>query len=433
MSMIITIIIFIIILGVLVLVHELGHFITAKRNGIHSHEFGFGFPPRIVGVVKDSKTGKRRIVWGNETYEGDETMYSMNWLPLGGFVRIKGQDGEDKESKDSFANKSIWVRFKVLIAGVVMNLVLAVVLMWGVLIIGAPEPLVDNAGTFTIDPFGMEIFSRYNYEEYNLDNVENGYAIKTFGGESVLFGVIVFDTREKVKEIKVAKPPVVTVNEVIKESVAEEAGIKTGDVINSVCVDGVCQEIYTVIDFQTIVGENAEQMVVIKMSRGGDDFQVEAVPAKVENRGMIGVSLAEIAIVQYKWYEAIWEGLVRVFTLTILIVGAFIGMITSLFTGNEMAGEVAGPVGITKIVQQMKDLGFVFLLQFTAILSVNLAIINAMPIPALDGGRILFLIIEKIKGKPIDEKTEGIINTVSFVILIALIVVVTVSDIWKMF
>ncbi|MEA3322646.1 MAG: site-2 protease family protein, partial [Patescibacteria group bacterium] len=161
--MLITILIFGLILGVLIFVHELGHFLTAKRNGITSHEFGFGFPPRIFGMVKDQKTGKWRKVWGNKEYHGDNTLYSVNWIPLGGFVRIKGESPVNEEDvnmdelseedkafvkmstdPDSFAVQSKWVRFRVLVAGVTMNFLLAWVLIAIVLMLGAPEPKSDE-------------------------------------------------------------------------------------------------------------------------------------------------------------------------------------------------------------------------------------------------------------------------------------------------
>ena len=121
-----TVLIFLVLLGLLVLVHELGHFLVARRNGIKVDEFGFGFPPRIFGVVKDDATGRYKIIWGSKEAKSSKTVYSFNWLPLGGFVKIKGEDGQNQES-DSFGGKSAWIRVKVLGAGVFMNFVLAFV------------------------------------------------------------------------------------------------------------------------------------------------------------------------------------------------------------------------------------------------------------------------------------------------------------------
>ncbi|HIP49976.1 MAG TPA: RIP metalloprotease RseP, partial [Candidatus Pacebacteria bacterium] len=150
-------------------------------------------------------------------------------------------------------------------------------------------------------------------------------------------------------------------------------------------------------------------------------------------QGALGISMMETVIVRYPWYEAIWEGLMRVMGLIVVILSAFWMMIINLLTGQGVSAEVAGPVGIAMMTQQMRDLGFVYLLQFTAILSVNLGIINILPIPALDGGRIIFLIIEAIKGKPVNHKIEGVMHTVFFVALIGLMIVITVRDVLKLF
>lgn len=431
MAIITTIILFVIILGVLVLVHELGHFITAIKSGITAHEFGFGFPPRIVGFVKDEKTGKWKVIWGNKEYFGKNTMYSLNWLPLGGFVRIKGEDGQDKDP-DSFAVKSIFTRFKVLIAGVTMNFILAAFLFFIILMNGTSESLANNSGTFEIKPFGIEIFNRNNYEKFDLSNIDDGYAIKTYGGESSLFGKFVFDTDEKVKKVTVLEPSAVMINTVNKDYPAKEAGIKMGDSIKKICINNDCKIINTSKEFQDIVSKNSDNLITIGIERGDEVIDIEVTPKNEDGRGVVGVTLAEVAIVKYKWYEAIWGGVMKTFALAVMILTAFFGLIKSIFIQHSVVQDVSGPVGIAILVKQVKELGFLYILHFTAMLSVNLAIINALPIPALDGGRILFLVIEKIKGKPVDEKLEGTIHTISFAALMILIVVITFSDVVKL-
>src|SRR3989338_3651777 len=136
----ITIFIFLILLGLLIFVHELGHFLVAKWNGIKSHEFGFGFPPRLVGVVKNDATGRYKVIWGNRDVKSPHTVYSLNWLPLGGFVKIKGEDGHSQDP-DSFAGKSAWIRTKVLGAGVAMNFIFAWLLISIVFTLGLPQPI----------------------------------------------------------------------------------------------------------------------------------------------------------------------------------------------------------------------------------------------------------------------------------------------------
>ncbi len=399
--MFITILIFGLILGILIFVHELGHFLTAKRNGITSHEFGFGFPPRVFGVVKDAKTGKWRKVWGTEEYYGDNTLYSINLIPLGGFVRIKGESPvneedvemdklseEDKafvrmsKDSDSFAVQTKWVRFKVLVAGVTMNFILAWVLITIVLMIGAPEP---------------------------KDSVAD--------------------------QSKVVSSVGVQIVEVESPSPAEEIGLKVGDSVDKVCGGGTCTEIETADQLKSTILMYQGEEVDVYITRGKEQVVVSGVPRTdiEDGQGALGISMMETVIVRYPWYEAIWESLMRVIGLTIMILSAFWALISGIFTGQGVSAEVAGPVGIAMMTQQMRDLGFVYLLQFAAILSVNLAIINILPIPALDGGRIIFLMIEAIKGKPVNQKVENMTHTVFFIALIALMIFITVKDVLKLF
>lgn len=374
--MFVTVIIFLLILGLLIFVHELGHFLTARRNGITAHEFGFGFPPRLVGMVKNPETGKWRIVWGNKDYSGNKTLYSFNWIPLGGFVRIKGEDGRAKDP-DSFATKSIWVRFKVLIAGVTMNVVFAWVLISINFMIGVPQ-----------------------IEETLLSDNAN------------------------------ASEPQVQVTYVEPETPAEEMGIVAGDVITEVCASDDCTAINTTEDLQGAMSDYKGETVAISVMRGDEAMTVTGEPREevTEEQGPLGVQIAEVSIVSYPWYESMWWAIGATATMLWTILAAFGSIIWGLLSGSGMQADLAGPVGIAFMTKQMTDLGLSYLLQFAAMLSINLAIINALPFPALDGGRILFLAIEKIQGKPVSRKTEGIAHTVGFVLLISLMIYVTFRD-----
>jgi len=399
--MIVTILIFGLILGVLIFVHELGHFLTAKKNGITSHEFGFGFPPRIFGMVKDEKTGKWRKVWGNKEYYGNNTLYSLNWIPLGGFVRIKGESpvkeedvemeklsAEDKAyvkmstDPDSFAVQSKWARFRVLVAGVSMNFLLAWVLTAVVLMIGAPEPKGDG-----------------------LD------------------------------QSKVVSNVGVQIVAVEDESPADNIGLKLGDIVDDICKGEVCTKIESADQLKSTILMYQGEEIVVHVIRGKELVTAEGTPRiDVENgQGALGISMMDAVVVRYPWYEAIWEGLMRTIGMTVMILSAFWTMITSLVTGQGVGADVSGPIGIAKLSKDMSDLGLPYLLQFAAMLSVNLAIINILPIPALDGGRIMFLIIEAIKGRPVNQKVENMTHTVFFVALIGLMVVITVRDVLKLF
>ncbi|MEP7162892.1 MAG: RIP metalloprotease RseP [Candidatus Moraniibacteriota bacterium] len=371
-----TILIFVLILGLLVFVHELGHFITARRNGIKADEFGFGFPPRLVGFVKEETTGKYKIIWGNQHVESPQTVYSINWIPLGGFVRIKGEDptGEEAHDPDSFAGKSAWVRLKVLGAGVVMNFLLAWLLFSVVLTIGFPQQ---------VSPAERSKFSKTD----------------------------------------------VQILQVVKGSPAETMGLQPGDLLLKLDT----QEVANLEMVSQYINGHAGEKISLTVTRGGTISTLSGVPRKnhPEGEGPLGISFSETAVVSYPWYLALWEGLRHTYGFTIEILTVFGTMIAGLFTGTKAQLDVAGPVGIIYLTKQMSELGFVYLIQFAAVLSINLGIINALPIPALDGGRMLFVIIEKLKGSPVSRKVEGYIHQFGFIALLLLMVIVTFHDLWQ--
>ncbi len=372
------IIIFIIILGILIFVHELGHFVVARRNGIRAEEFGFGFPPRIIGFYREKGEKKWNLVWGNKEIETKQTIYSLNWLPLGGFVKIMGEDGGKKSDKKSFASKGAWVRIKVLAAGVLMNFVLAWILISCVLMIGAPETVgSDKAGT----------------------------------GKS---------------KIQIA--------EVVSGTPAEEIGIKVGDEISKTQVsNGKNVQLKSLEDIQRYINSKKGQELDFRILRGGEELVLRVVPRVnyPADQGALGIAMVETEIISYPWYEAIGKGFVSVFELIWAMLSAFWGLLEKLFLGQEVGSDISGPIGIAVLTKEVAALGLVYILQFAALLSINLGIINALPIPALDGGRILFILIEKIKGSPVSQRVEQIFHTVGFVLLIALMVLVTFRDVLK--
>lgn len=369
-----TAIIFIIILGILIFVHELGHFVTARRNGIKADEFGFGFPPRLFGFYRNEQSGKTEFVWGNKEISTRNTVYSFNWIPLGGFVRIKGENGNEKNEADSFASKSAWVRIKVLAAGVIMNFVLAWALFSFGFMIGTPE---------AIDP-----------------NIAGGQSSK------------------------------IQISQVIADSPASVMGLQVGDEILKK-QNGIQFE--SVKNVQEHISVRKGQALELKIKRGDQVLNLQGVPREdaATGRGLLGVSLVQTEIMKYSWYESLWKGMEAVFNLIILMLTALFEIIKNLIVGNGVAADVAGPVGIAMLTKQAATLGLIYVLNFIAILSVNLGIVNALPIPALDGGRILFILIEKIKGSPVTQKTEQLFHTVGFVLLILLMIAITFRDVAK--
>lgn len=380
--MLTTIILFIVILGIIVFVHELGHFYAARKMGMGVEEFGFGFPPRIIGVQKKDSSKKGISNWkiikgskGNDGLTKSNTVYSLNWIPIGGFVKIKGEQGDKKGENDSFSNKKIWQRAIVLSAGVFMNFVLAVVIISIGFMLGLPSILDSELPA-------------------NAD---------------------IKDKKIQILEVKEGSP-------------AENNNLKMGDFILS--YDG--ETISSIDDFQRLTREKLNKEISLIVIRGNEEIEIKVVPEDLEGEGegAIGVWLVESGLVSYPWHFSIWMGAKTTVLVTWEIIKAIFDMLKGLITSQESRiGEVAGPVGIAALTGQVAQLGYIYVLQFIALLSINLGILNFIPFPALDGGRVLFLIIEKIKGSPINQKIENIIHTTGFFILISLVLVVTIKDI----
>ncbi len=365
-----SVIIFVIILLVLVLVHEWGHFFTAKKFGIRVDEFGFGFPPRALKLFKKG-----------------ETLYTLNWLPIGGFVKIFGENPDDENTngpdKDrSFVNKPRWQQAIVLFAGVFMNFILAWVLFSVGLFSGMPMS-VQNAP------------ASYNIQDSNL-----------------------------------------MVISISPESPAEKAGLQARDKIvylgagekDFIEAPNITPEVLK--DFITTHPKEIE----IGYLRGKNDAMSTAVitPEVKEGKAMIGVAMDSIGTVKLPFLTAFAEGMKLTLSVT---KGTAVGLYNLIANGIKGTGSfdsVTGPVGIVGIVGDAASFGFVYLLSFAALISINLAIINLVPFPALDGGRLLFLLIEKIKGSRINAKFANYANMIGFGILILLMVVVTYHDIVKL-
>jgi len=375
--MLLTIIIFILVLGLLVLVHEAGHFFAARRFGVRADEFGFGFPPRMFGFYKKTN-GKWKLVWGDKTVDPKDvpgTVYSLNWIPLGGFVKIKGENGETKE-QDSFASKPAWQRAIMLSAGVIMNIILAWLIITIGLMLGLPQV---------------------------LDNLP--------------------------KDAKITGHQIQIVD-VLPESPAFKADFKVGDFIEDIND----QKFNTYTEVQDFVDKNNGQALTYTIKRGQAmlDKQVTPTTMKETNRGGIGIGIAEIGLVRYPFFTAIAKGFTTTFGLLWMIIVGLFSLLVRMFTGHNVSAEVSGPVGIATLTGQMVDMGWVYLMQFVALLSLNLAVINILPIPALDGGRLVFLLIEKVRGKPVKQTTEAMIHNIFFILLLALIIFVTYKDVLKL-
>ncbi len=397
----ITLIVFIAVLALLVLVHEAGHFFVARRAGVRVDEFGFGFPPRLFGIYRDPET-KKFVALGprqsqkllSHDHRADEppeakhapyhefpaTVYSINSLPLGGFVKIKGEEGQHKDDRDSFAHKKPWVRALILSAGVLMNAALAAVLLSVGFMVGIPAIL---------------------------------------GGE-LPSGAQVFNQKTEIIEVLSGGP-------------ASAAGVLIGDIVVNVNGEPVANQKEA---FEHLSAASRAGDVQLDVRRGATMTSLVMTPTVITEIGRpgIGVALADTALVRLSWYRAIPEGIIATGTFFVEILRAFGTIIANAFRGVPVADQLSGPVGIAVMTGQAARLGFSYLLQFTAVLSLNLALVNIVPIPALDGGRLLFVAIEKIRrGKTVPKGVERALHAAAFALLLFLVMIVTVRDISRLF
>lgn len=372
--MLLTLVTFILVLSVLVFVHELGHFLVARKFGVRAEEFGIGFPPRAFGIYKNKNGKWKKIIGNKQVDDAADTIYSINWFPLGGFVKL-GEDEEGGNDPNHFTNKKIWQRVSIISAGVAMNIVLAAILITAGFMMGLPQ---------------------------SLDNVGPNAQI----------------TDRKIQIV-----------EVMPNSPAQEAGLRAGDVIAAINSN----QFTGYKDLQKFVNERAGEKLSYTIKRGQKKIKKNITPVVMKETGVagVGVGIIETGMVKYPFFTAIWEGAKTTAFLTWAIIAAFYELIKGLIIGNGVSADVAGPVGIAAMTGQVARMGFVYVLQFAALLSINLAIINFLPFPALDGGRIIFLLIEKIKGSPVKKEVEAVIHNTGFVLLMLLILVVTFKDVAK--
>jgi regulator of sigma E protease len=352
--MLTTLIIFVALLSLLIFVHEFGHFFVARRSGMAVEEFGFGFPPRLWGT----KRGK--------------TIYSINWIPLGGFVRIKGESGEDADAPDSFSGRPMAARLAVIVAGVAMNVALAWFLLSAGFLVGLPQIIEGDAPGRTVT------------------NVE------------------------------------IHVYDVIKGSPADEAGLKRGDTL--VAIGG--STFAAIEEVSAFTAGHDGEPLAFQVKRDGEVVAVSVTPTLIKETGRpgIGASLFETGFVSYPWYLAPWEGAKATVGFLKEITAALFGFFRDLLFAGRVSPDLSGPVGIAVLTGEVAKLGFRYVIQFAALLSLNLAVVNVLPLPALDGGRLAFLLVEAVRRRAVSRRLEGIVHSLGFVALIGLVLVVTYRD-----
>ena len=368
-----TLIIFLIVLSALVLIHELGHFLAAKIFGVKTYEFGFGFPPRALGFVKDRGRWKR--VHNGDQTEYKRTIWSINWLPFGGFVRLKGEQEDGIDDADSMVMKPIWQRLVIIAAGVGLNWFLAIVLF---------------------------------------------FIAFSFGVTAIL--------DELPASARVADRATL-ITQVLPSSPASEAGIEAGDEIRSIAGTSPSNEK----NARDLISAKGTAEFTVQIKRGQIEKEIKVTPRLIPEIGKpgLGVGLADVGTVSFTLPQAAWQAVYMTYSMTKAVLWAFGGIFKDLVVKRQVTQDLSGPVGIAVMTGQVARQGLMPLLQFAATLSVNLAVINFLPIPALDGGRILFLAIEKVRRRPVSRKLEIAIHNVAFILLVLIIVLVTARDLFR--
>lgn len=341
------------VLGILIFFHELGHFLVAKKSGIRVEKFSLGFPPKMIG----KKIG--------------DTEYCLSWIPLGGYVKMAGEDPYESKIEgkpDEFASKPVGIRAMVIAAGPVMNLVLAVLIFWGI------------------------IFFRGKHE--------------------------IHDDTNQVGLVAAGEP-------------ADLAGIQPGDQI--VSVNGT--DVSTFWDMAEIIYQHVEEPVEIKWVHDGQEFTASITTFKdrvldengeVKEVGKIGIG-PSYTTVKVSFFNSLFDAVDTVWFILVESIKFIIGLIT----GAASVKLLGGPLFIAQTAGETARSGFVNLLSFVALLSVNLSLINLLPIPVLDGGHLLFLSIEKLKGSPLSLKQRATMQQIGLAFLILLIIFVTYNDLLR--
>ncbi|MCD6441930.1 site-2 protease family protein [bacterium] len=380
----------IIALSILIFFHETGHFLMAKIFKVKVEEFGIGYPPRMGGFV--FKGRKPKFFWGRKSpaLTSNQTVYSLNWIPLGGFTKLKGEMNTLPE-KDSFSAQVWWKKVLVSAGGVIMNIFLAVAIFSFLCLIGIPRDL-------------------------SQENLATG---------------------------KIISPIVIQVSGVFPNSPASEANLQVGDILLD--IDG--KEFTEVTEIQNYIQGKIGKSIKIKTERGQeiiaqelsvlpyqDIFKDEGnLEENVLDKGFIGVSLSKTALVRYPWYQAMLKG----WSMTFYLLGQMfygIGLIfKTLIFKHKMIGGVLGPIGITQMISSVARVSFIYLLHFVAIISVAIGAFQLIPFPALDGSRIVFALFEGLRGRPLNQRVEMVATSIGFYLLLFLMAVVSFREIVNLF
>lgn len=366
-----TVIIFLVVIVFLVVAHELGHFLVAKAFGIRVDEFGVGYPPRA----------KKLFTW-------KKTLFTLNWLPFGGFVKIFGEEldvnGQPPEvgTPGSFVYQKMWKRALVIVAGILANIVLAIVLYsfsFGIGFLGAPSDFPHSSFVGT--------------------------------SETLITGIV-------------------------EKSPAAAAGFSAGDVLLKISTATDTLTPSDVPEIISFIKSHGEVPVTFTVKHSGEVKDIIATP-KINTEGgspSVGITLDEVALIRLPFFQSIGMGVKYTFSQFGSIIAGIGTLISGLFhAGGSTMAQVSGPVGIAQFAGQAFALGFGSFLSFMALISINLAVINLLPFPALDGGRLVIELFSKNGRSKISPRVVGAINQTGFILLIILMLYVTYKDIVRIF
>jgi regulator of sigma E protease len=428
----ITLLAFLFVLGVLIFVHELGHFLAARRHGVRVLTFSLGFGPKVL------------------KFKRGDTEYCVSAVPLGGYVKMAGENPEDPRSgqPDEFLSKTKWQRFQILFAGPAMNIILAVVVtayvlaaqgvrvplyvdqpaLIGSVVTGSPaeraglmpgDRIVNIAGDIiaTWKDLEIAIGIRRPNRDLSVTVLRNGKTIATTVRP-------VAEGKYETSEIGVLPDANPLITRVIAGDRAEQAGLKAGDVI--LAINGA--RMATRPQLIDVISQNGGKPIHVTVRRGAEDVTVTATPEQRGPRGWLGVELSEPT-------KSFTPGPLEAVKLSvehnIESSGLIFRTLAGLFTGETSVRQLQGPVGIAQLSGESAQEGFITLLSLMAMLSINLGILNLMPVPVLDGGHILIMALEGIARRDFSMQVKEKMLLAGFVVLMMLMVTVIYNDLTR--